>query len=93
MHLEAAEQALAQDRSRRAQHSIKHGKRHATDDARRSWGLRPESLERDPLPKAIMRVAERWAEEHHLLGAYHITGTLPRCRHGIEVTRCARHGS
>jgi signal transduction histidine kinase len=57
-----------------------------TEARRFVWALRPESLERDPLPKAIRRVAERWSEEHHLTAYTHITGTLRSLSPEIEVT-------
>ena len=89
MHLEAAEEALAQD-SIAAQQHLNQARQTARDsltDARRFvWALRPESLARDPLPKAIMRVAERWSEEHHLLAHTNITGTLRSLPPEIEVT-------
>jgi signal transduction histidine kinase len=89
MHLEAAEQALAQD-SITAQQHLNQARQTARDsltEARRFvWALRPESLERDPLPKAITRVAERWSEEHHLTAYTHITGSLRSLPPEIEVT-------
>jgi signal transduction histidine kinase len=89
MHLEAAEGALAQD-SVVAQQHLNQARQTARDsltEARRFvWALRPESLERDPLSKAIMRVAERWSEEHHLSAQTHITGMLRSLPPEIEVT-------
>jgi signal transduction histidine kinase len=89
LHLEAAEEALAQD-SIAAQQHLNQARQTARDsltEARRFvWALRPESLERDPLPRAIARVAERWSEEHHLTAHTHITGSLRTLPPEIEVT-------
>jgi len=88
-HLEAAEEVLAQD-SIVAQQHLNQARQTARDsltEARRFvWALRPESLERDPLPEAITRVAEQWSEEHRLLIHTHVTGTLRPLPPAIEVT-------
>ncbi len=79
MHLEAAEEAFTQDASAAQQHlnQARQTARDSLTEARRFvWALRPESLERDPLPKAIMRVVDHWSDEHHLIVRTHITGTL-----------------
>ena len=89
MHLEAAEEALAQDSSAAQQHlnQARQTARDSLTEARRFvWALRPESLERDHLPKAITRVAEHWAEEQHLPVHTHVTGTLRSLPPEIEVT-------
>jgi signal transduction histidine kinase len=89
MHLEAAEEALAQDSIAAQQHlnQARQAARDSLTEARRFvWALRPEPLERDPLPRAIVRVAERWSEEHHLTAHTHITGTLRPLPPEIEVT-------
>jgi signal transduction histidine kinase len=57
-----------------------------TEARRFVWALRPESLERDPLPKAIVRVTERWSEEHHLTTRTNITGTRRSLPPEVEVT-------
>jgi signal transduction histidine kinase len=89
LHLEAAEEALAQD-SIVAQQHLNQARQTARDsltEARRFvWALRPESLERDPLPEAITRVAEQWSEEHRLPVHTHVTGTLRSLPPAIEVT-------
>ena len=89
MHLEAAEQALTQDSFAAQQHldQARQTARDSLTEARRFvWALRPESLERDPLPKAITRVAEHWSEEHRLPAHTHITGTPHSLPPEIEVT-------
>jgi signal transduction histidine kinase len=89
LHLEAAEAALAQDSSAAQQHldQARQTARDSLTEARRFvWALRPESLERDPLPKAIGRVAERWSEEHHLTARTNITGTRRSLPPEVEVT-------
>jgi signal transduction histidine kinase len=89
MHLEAAEQALLDDKPT-AQHHLNLARRTARDNlgqARRVvQDLRPEALEEGSLPDAIRRVVSRWGEESGVVAQATITGQPDLLHPEIEVT-------
>jgi len=88
MHLEAAEQAISDpqttqkhiDRARSTARSSLEQARRVVQD------LRPDSLEKHSLPKAIDRVAVRWGEETSIPVTAKTTGEPVSLHPNIEVT-------
>jgi len=61
--------------------------RESLGEARRlMWALRPESLERAPLPEALARLAERWSQESGADASVNVTGAPYSLPPEIEVT-------
>ena len=61
--------------------------RESLGEARRlMWALRPESLERAPLPEALARLAERWSGECGVDASVNVTGAPRSLPPEIEVT-------
>ncbi len=89
MHLEAAEQMLLVNAAAASEH-LDQARRAARDnlaEARRFvWALQPPALERDALPKALARVAERWSDEHHIPVVVSVTGDPCTLVPELEVT-------
>ncbi len=89
MHLEATEQTLPVNAAAASEH-LDQARRAARDnlaEARRFvWALQPQALERDALPKALARVAERWSDENHISAAVSVTGDTCTLAPEFEVT-------
>lgn len=89
MHLETAEQAIAEPASETA-HQIQQAKetaRHNLQQARRVVAdLRPESLENDSLPAALERTVQRWSQQHNIPATMHTTGTPLPLHPDVDVT-------
>lgn len=88
MHMEAAEQALAQQ-SPAVHHHVSLARDTARDhllQARRVvWALRPQPLERAPLPEALQRTVNRWAAESGIPADFIITGEIVTLNPAGEV--------
>ena len=89
MHLEAAEQAIAQETALAARH-IAQAKSTARDNlgqARRVVeDLRPEVLESTPLFQAIERVVKRWQRHSGISAKFQMTGEVQPLHPEVEVT-------
>ncbi len=89
MHLEAADQALPDDRETAQKHlnRARATARTSLDQARRVvQDLRPDLLEQQSLIEAIERTARRWQEETTILITTTITGSPFLLHPDIEVT-------
>ncbi len=89
MHLEAAEQALPPSPSTTLEHldQARRTARENLGEARRFvWALQPQALERDALPQALRRTAERWSDENHVPVSVSVTGDPCSLPPEFEVT-------
>lgn len=89
MHLEAAEQALPDDLDtvHRYLDQSRRIARDSLDQARQVVNdLRPDLLQREPLPSAIERVVRRWSEESGIAAEAVTTGTVYSLHPQVEVT-------
>lgn len=89
MHLEAADQALPDEleTAQKHLHRARTTARTSLEQARRVvQDLRPESLENQALPEAIMRTVGRWQEETGIAVTATTTGTPFPLHPDIEVT-------
>jgi signal transduction histidine kinase len=89
MHLEAAEQSLAGnlDTTHRHMDQARQTARDGLSQARQLvWALRPEILQREPLPVAVERVVTRWSEQNGVPAKVQATGTLIPLHPEVEVT-------
>lgn len=89
MQLEAAEQALSQDPDLAGDHidQARSIARHSLEQARRVvQDLRPDLLEKDPLPAAIQRVVADWSIQSGVAAQATTTGSVAPLHPDIEVT-------
>lgn len=89
MHLEAAEQALPDNLEKLQKHmgQARSTARSSLDQARRVvMDLRPDLLERHPLPEAIGRAAQRWEKETGIPVNVTVTGNPVALHPKYEVT-------
>lgn len=89
MQLEAAEQALAQNPELAGNHidQARSIARHSLEQARRVvQDLRPDLLEKDPLPVAIQRVVADWSAQGGIAAQATTTGAVVPLHPDIEVT-------
>jgi signal transduction histidine kinase len=89
MQLEAAEQALSNDTTLAGQHidQARRTARHSLEQARRVvQDLRPDLLEKDPLPVAIERVVADWSAQSGVRAQATTTGVATPLHPDIEVT-------
>ena len=90
MHLEALEQSLPPDTSAAAQRHLDMARQTARDNltaARRVvQDLRPELLEKEPLPTAIERLVANWSTETSIVGTAETSGAIVALHPQIEVT-------
>jgi signal transduction histidine kinase len=89
MHLEAAEQALDGHPAEARRHldQARQTARQSLEEARRFlWALRPELLERKPLPQALEEIARRWSSESGIPAWVATSGDLPALAAPCEAT-------
>ncbi len=97
MHLEAAEQSLGADVDAAQAHidAARRAAREGLAEARRFvWALQPEVAEREPLPRAMQRITNRWSDETGILAAFALEGAERALPPPVEVTllRAAQEG-
>lgn len=97
MHLEAAEQSLGSDAAAAQAHidTARRAAREGLAEARRFvWALQPEVAEREPLPRALQRITQRWADETGIRAAFSLEGEERSLPPPVEVTllRAAQEG-
>jgi signal transduction histidine kinase len=88
-HLEASEQNLSESVAQSRHHltQAKEMARRGVSQARRVvQDLRPEVLEKSPLPEAIKRVAQGWAQQSGIQAQTTITGTHRHLHPEAETT-------
>lgn len=89
MHLEAADQALPQDVATVQRHldQSRHIARASLEQARRVvQDLRPDLLEKEPLPQAIARVVDQWSQQSDVAATAATTGAIIALHPQVEVT-------